>query len=64
MTGTGARLEDPLDPPFVLPPPLSELLGVLAGEGWELVQEDPHVIGVADDDIEQFLAQHGQLVRR
>src|SRR5437763_1797221 len=30
----------------------AELVGVLAGERVELVQEDPHVVGVAVDDVE------------
>ena len=64
MPGFGARLEHRLDPSLVLSPPLPELLGILTCQCRELVQEHPDVIGVADDDIEQFLTEHGQLVRR
>ena len=59
-----AGVEDRLDPPLVLPPPAVELLGPFAGEGGELVQEDPDVIGVAVDHVEQLVAEHGQLRRR
>ena len=56
-------LEDPLDPSLVLPAPPAESLGTLAGEGREFVQEDPHVIGIAVDHVEQLVTQHGQLLR-
>ena len=64
LTRVDARLQDGLDPLLVGPAALAELLGPLAGERRELVQEDPDVIGVAVDDIEQLLAEHGQLPRR
>ena len=59
-----ARLEHRLDPPLVAAAPLAELLGAVAGECRELVQEDPDVIRVAVDHVEQLLTEHGQLLRR
>ena len=59
-----AGLQDPLNPLFVGATAQAELLGPLAGERREFVQEDPDVVRVAMDDIEEFLAQHGQLPRR
>ena len=59
-----AGLEDRLDPSLVLAAPLAELLGPFAGERGELVQEDPDVVGVAVDHVEQLVAEHGQLLRR
>ena len=56
--------EDRLDPALVLASPALELLGPLAGERRELVQEDPDVVGVAMDDVQQLVAEHGQLLRR
>ena len=64
LAGLDAGAQDGLDPALVLAAPQAELLGPGAGEGGELVQEDPHVIGVAVDDVEQLVAQHGQLLRR
>ncbi len=57
-----AGLEDGLDPALVRAAPLAELLGPLAGERRELVQEHPDVIRVAVDHVEQLLAEHGQLL--
>ena len=62
LAGVDSGLQDRLHPPLVLPAPLSELLGPLAGQRRELVQEDPDVIGVAVDDVEQLVAEHGQLL--
>ena len=59
-----AGAEHRLDPPLVLAPPLAELLGPLAGERGELVQEHPHVVGVAVDHVEQLLAEHGAAAPR
>ena len=59
-----AGLEDGLDPLLVLAATLAELGGTLAGEGRELVEEDPDVIRVAVDHVEQFVTEHGQLLRR
>ena len=56
--------QDRLDPPLVARAPLAELLGAFAGERRELVQEDPDVIRVAVDHVEQLVAEHGQLRRR
>ena len=56
--------QDRLDPSLVLPTTLAELLGSFAGQGRELVQEDPHVVGIAVDDVEQFVAKFGELGRR
>ena len=58
-----AGLEDRLDPPLVLAAPPAELGGALAGQRRELVQEDPDVIRVAVNHVEQLLAEHGQLLR-
>ena len=49
---------------LVRSPAHAELLGPFGGERRELVEEDPHVIGIAVDDVEQLVAQHGQLRRR
>ena len=57
-------LEDTFDPLLILATALAELGGTLAGEGRELVEEDPHVIGVAVDHVEQLVTEHGQLLRR
>src|SRR5437763_10070091 len=54
-------LEDGLDLSLVLPAPHAEPVGTFAGERRELVQEDPDVIRVAVDHVEQLLAEHGQL---
>ena len=62
MSGLGTRLEDAFDSSLVLSSPLSELLGILTGERMELVQEHPDMVGVADDDVEQLLAEHRQLL--
>ena len=59
-----AGLQDRLDPLLVGPAALAELFGPLPRERRELVQEDPDVVRVAMDDIEQLLAQHGELLRR
>ena len=56
-----AGLQDGLDPSLVLPPAHAELLGAFGRERRELVEEDPDVIGIAVDDVEQLVAQHGQL---
>src|SRR5207302_8924262 len=56
--------EDRLDLSFVLPPPAAELVDSAAGKRMELVQEDPDVIGVAMDHVEELVAEHGQLHRR
>ena len=56
-------LENRLDPSLVLAAAPAERRGALAGEGGELVQEDPDVVRVAVDDVEQLVAQHGQLLR-
>ena len=49
---------------LVLAPPDAELLGAFVGERGELVEEDPDVIGVAVDDVEELVAEHGELLRR
>ena len=59
-----AGLQDRLDPALVLAPAHTELLGAFGGERGELVEEDPDVIGIAVDDVEQLVAEHGQLGRR
>src|SRR5947209_14197374 len=56
-----AGLEDGLDLSFVLAPPTPELVGALAAESVELVEDDPDVIGLAVDHVEQLLAEHGEL---
>ena len=56
-------LEHRFDPSLVLAAAAAERGGALAGERRELVQEDPDVIRVAVDDIEQLVAEHGQLLR-
>ncbi len=55
--------EDGLDPPFEFATALPELLGALAGQRRELVQEDPHMVGIAGDDLEQLISQQRQLLR-
>ncbi len=52
-----------LDPALVVLSPLAELLGPVAGEGGKLVQEDPDVVGIAMDDVDQLVTEHGQLLR-
>ncbi len=47
---------------LVLAPPQAELLGPGTGQSGELVQEDPHVIGVSVDHVEQLVTQHGELL--
>ena len=64
LAGVDAVLQDRLDAALVLAPPDAELFGAFVGERGELVQEDPHVIGVAVDDVEQFVAEHGEARRR
>ena len=64
LAGIDAGLQHRLDPVLVLAPAHAELLGAFGGERRELVEEDPHVIGIAVDDVEQLVAQHGQLRRR
>ena len=59
-----AGLQDRLDPSLVLAAPHTELRGAFAGERRELVQEDPDVIRIAVDHVEQLFTQHGQLLRR
>ena len=59
-----AFLEHGLNPPLVGTPPLPERLGVLAREGGEIMQEDPDVVAEAEDHVEQFLTEHGQLLSR
>ncbi len=61
LPGVDAGLQDRLDPALVLPPAHAELLGAFGRERRELVEEDPDVIGIAVDDVEQLVAQHGQL---
>ncbi len=56
-----ARLQDRLDAPLVLTAPPAELLRPLPGEGGELVQEDPDVVRVAMDHVEQLVAVEGDL---
>ena len=60
LAGVDAVLQDRLDASFVLAPPLTELLGANVGERGELVEEDPDVIGVAVDHVEQLVAEHRQ----
>ena len=38
--------------------------GSIAGECRELVQEDPDMVGVSVDDVEELVTQHHQLLRR
>ena len=64
LSRVDAGLQDRLDPPLVLAPPHAELLGAFARERGELVEEDPDVIGIAVDDVEQLVAEHRQLLRR
>src|SRR3546814_7356173 len=54
-----------LHPALVLAAPHPELLRPLAGEGRELVQEHPHVVGVAVDDLrsEEHTSELQQLMR-
>ncbi len=59
-----AGLEDRLDVALVVAAANPELLRGLVGERGELVEEDPHVIGVAVDDVEQLVAEHRELRRR
>ena len=58
LAGVDAGLQDRLDPALVLAPAHAELLGALGGERGELVEEHPHVIGIAVDDVEQLVAEH------
>ena len=55
--------EHRFDPSLVLAAAAAERGGALAGERRELVQEDPDVVRVAVDDVEQLVAEHGQLLR-
>src|SRR5207237_3128911 len=64
LAGVDASPQDRLDPSLVLLSPYAELLGSFARERRELVQEDPDVIGVAVDDVEQLVAENGQVCRR
>ena len=64
LPGIDAGLQDRLDPLLVRPPAHAELLGPLGRERRELVEEDPDVVGVAVDDVEQLVAEHAQLRRR
>ena len=43
---------------------VAELLGAFAGERGELVEEDPDVVRIAVDDVEQLVAEHRELRRR
>jgi len=56
-----ARLEDRLDPLLIGTAAFAKLLRSLAGERRNSCKEDPDVVRVAVDDVEQFLAQHGEL---
>ena len=64
LAGVDAGLQDRLDPALVFAPAHTEPLGALAGERRELVQEHPHVVGVAVDDVEELVAEHRELFRR
>ena len=64
LPGVDAGLQHRLDPALVLPPAVAELLGALVGERGELVEEHPHVVRIAVDDVEQLVAEHRQLRRR
>ena len=55
--------EHGFDPSLVAPTTPAELHGAIAGEHRVLVQEDPDVIGVPVDHVEQFVAVSGQLLR-
>ena len=59
-----AGLEDRLDPCSYSRRRSSELARPLAGKRRELVQEDPDVVGIPVDHVEQFFAELGQLRRR
>ena len=59
-----AGLQDRLHGAFEFAPPLAKLLGPLARQRRELVQENPDVIGVSGDDVEQLVAEHRQLLGR
>ena len=64
LAGIDPGLQDVFDPLLVLPPAAAELFGSLGSERGELVEEDPDVIGVPVDDVEQLVAQHRELRRR
>ena len=64
LSGFDSGLQDVLDPALVGAAALAELSRTVAGQRRELVQEHPHVVRVAVDDVEQLVAEHGQLLRR
>ena len=59
-----AGLQDRLDPSLVLTAPHPELGGAFARKRREFVQEDPDVIRIAVNHVEQLFTQQGQLRRR
>ncbi len=64
VAGVNTALEDRLDLLLVLPAPLAELSCVFTGEGRELVQENPDMVRVAMDHVQELDSQHRQLLRR
>ena len=64
LAGVDARLQDGFDPALVLAPAVRNCSARVVGERRELVQEHPHVVGVAVDDVEQLGAEHLELLRR
>ena len=59
-----AGLQDRLDPSLVLTAPHPELGGPFARKRREFVQEDPDVIRIAVNHVEQLFTEQGQLRRR
>jgi hypothetical protein len=62
LTGLRAAAQDVFDPSFVVTATAAEALGPCSCERRKLVQEDPHVVRVAVDDVEQFAAEQGELL--
>jgi hypothetical protein len=61
LSRVDAGAQDPLDPALVVAPAVAELLGAVGRQRGEFVQEDPDVIGIAVDHVEQLLTEHRQL---
>ena len=64
LAGIDSGLQDVFDPLLVLPAAAAELFGPFGSERGELVEEDPDVIGIAVDDVEQLVTKHRELRRR
>ena len=62
LTGIDSGLQDRLDGLLEHPATPSKLLSPLARQRRKLVQEDPDVVGVAGDHVQQLVSQHRQLL--